>query len=725
MSNYTTELALAGYSTYAAWRANDNVIGGQAALALTAAPSVVAQGDAFDELNDAAQRGGNALTCNGTSQYMVIPAAVIDAVIGAGTTAPFTFVMYFRFNNFPTNPGAYTSCGASVGTSPTSNYCWLGLNSDTTFFRSDSVVSIIMASATTAKAAQYNTGGVQTDGEWHQIAFGYDGTKLWIGFDGVWRASATAAGTDKPSGSVFPIGAFKEAGTAEYFCNYKFQYPSLHTAFLSSVQLWKLASVYNGRTGAKVYQRAALNALLNVAKTQIVPILSIGDSNIVRSFGQSHPAENQTNRDIGLVLTTQRALIAATGRAMSASHFTNAINVGGPTYYQCGLMVSQLTAPTADVWSSGATRTNLYSRDTGYDTRVAGGGSTEGWLLSANYDDAADQPDATDLGITIDPTLTDWMMGSGSGNFSVKHEYATQAAGAGQLRFNSTGGTASATDVVNTNTGANGWATHTQTIGGITAATRYRLQDATSAKAPIGIGLTTIRNGQTTGFSYGNLYAYGGHGVRYVCARTKAYDDAATATTIPGPLSTGLVNLFKGIVAHLGQASPTLAIQFQCGILFADDLNAAFTDAFGTATEISNTRVGCSRNYHCTMTYFLTAWIAAGYDQTRLYFIFGPYPETDDHTDPSATAAYPRQQNLSRAMTELAETYPGQSGCPCIVFDGPEMVDYATMNAASGYSYDGPAHLSLAGYRLLGSGLGQAIGYPSTSSGMPRELLLD
>jgi hypothetical protein len=726
MSVYTDEYLKSAYGVQYAWRMGafltSTGAASSATLTNTASPSTTT-GDCFNETTF-----GPATAYNGSTQFSTIPQAVTTAMLGYTSG---TVLMTLRYNSANIKAGFG---GTADATAAYNNHIAFRLSANAGWVQNINLFSLTTRGpgGITSNTLEYNTGQDHGDGQWHQMGFAWDATNYYLICDGCRVASVARVANDWPtSGFPFGIAAFlNSVGGIE--ATYGMAAPVDIQDFLvcnvtlSNAQLQTLAARVNGRTGAKVYYGSRLTRLAARARSAIVPILSIGDSNMIG-----------VNSSQGYTITIDRLIRGATGNRLAGRHLgvsdpRNDIYVDGVEGNLLG-NVANVPNNSSDPWPNGLLRHDL----TEYNRR--GPGYNAGFQTASGYNDGVSPaiPATTAEGIFLDATNADWPLDA-SGTIVVKIRRATFTSGSGvytlQAKKVSDNSTITANSPFSTNTGADVYTGDDSITIGSNLAVNYGAVRVTIAAAvgPVAFGPTLVLNSnRSSGFTTGLVWAYAGQPTGQFMVAWKSLKATATADGSPNPY-TRLNNLLSAFLTQVGNTSdPTALIQI-CEL--QNDRNDAgvsyvwngVTFTFDNGTSTGGKRAGVQENMQALVDCFRVAWQGLGYNRSNLFFLFGPYHEIGDPSDPASNTSmgvYKMENQLQRGVMAVCEadtTYQ-----TCFIIDGPECVSYATMQAAGGYDGSGPGHTNLIGNRLLGTNAGAAAqGYASESAGAANQKTL-
>jgi len=715
MPNYVTEMSRTVYGASGAmglWRSGPVVLGSVSALTAVNAPSQTAQGDAFDETTTSGGlRGGDAMQCNGTTQYLYTAAADVTTLLAQSGGWGISFMA--RRNSSGASSD-YEQNGGWVNATY-NNMIALNFNQRTSGSRSDNHISARLRGPAGAETwVEFLTSGNQFDGQWHQFGLAVDASNLYLIYDGNIVASTALVANSLPTtAQAFALGAGRNSsGAGEFFAPWTYQYLAF-TKCLTQPMTYQMGARYNGRTGAKVYYGNRFTRLARKATTKRVPIAQFGDSNLDRSTTDPvGPGAEQ-----GFAITIDRMVRAATGRRLVARHGAasspyNSAFIDG-IYANMTGNVGNTPNNSADTWP-----VHLYTYDLSeYNRR--GPGYNLGFGSDVAYIASGSVSATTAVGFFADPTNADWPLDD-AGNLSVKIRYATFNSGSGNFTLTTkkvTGNvTIEAQTQTNTNTGANTFSTDTEMSFGTNVSTAYgqvRIYLG-AATGPVAVGpITAINGSRSWGFSLGSLWKYGGQPTSKIITSILSLDTTAAGESAVDT-ATRFANVISTWLSHLASAG-TACIHIN---EIQNDLNDTgssynFTAPYtftADATKPGNKRAGCKQNMKALVDYFRAIWVnKLGYSANNLYFLFGPYHEIANPASVVGDASlivYRMENQLQRAVMEICDEDTTYN--TCFIIDGPECVPYATMNAASGYDGSGPAHMTIAGYRLLGTEAGAA-----------------
>lgn len=736
MSDFLTAAEQAAYGVYAIYKDGVKVydtgaIPGLTTLVKTAAPTTV-NGDVWDETATAGGRGGNATQLNGTTQYMTLPASIAQRLITSQTG---TWLRIAKRNdsvaNLPLLNGGYELNGFCTNGGNFANSFTFSNSLHNGFFTSNEYVSFIMGNnAASLKGVSVGPlSAAQIDGQWHVTGFQVDigNSRCGVIYDNLISYTdrngtpVSFSAADLPAigvANAFGIGAYFQGVTAGaspgYFCPYTEDYWVFSDVVLTAVQIAALTKLIHGRNGSKVYWGDRLTKVSRRARTSIVPILQIGDSNMIRSEVDAVGP----GREQGYTLTIDHLIRGMTGQRLIGRHMgaSSPINVDYIDGVYSNLLGSSGGNPlnSADPWPVG-----LYAYDLTEYNRL-GPGYNGGFSMDGCYQASGSVLNTTAVGHFANASDADWPLDAG-GTIVYKIRRATFNGGSGtyNLQARKTSGNVLIAGNVpySTNTGADTFTTDdTITIGSNLAANYGEIRVTLGvATGPVAFGPATILNAsRNSGFTTGVIWAYGGQPTSAFMLAWISLLATSVGEGSPSPF-TRLSNIISCIIAHVGTtADPTMLIQICEG---QNDLNDTNTNSYtyngvtftfdGATTYPSKTRLGTQRNWQALVDLFRAVWQGLGFNRANLYFEFGPYHQVGDPTGTGAVAVYIMDNQLQRAAFAVCDgdtTYQ-----TCYVIDGPECVSYATMNAASGYDGGGPAHLTLAGYRLLGTSAGAAM----------------
>lgn len=272
-------------------------VGGYSSPSTVGSAGTVVDGYAFWETATSTNRGGDAVSLNGTTQAMTIPAATMNSAINGGS---FSMIVWIKRNSSGT-PGAVEAFGSgTIG----SNIIIISPNMNNSFGTDSTRARVVFYGSGQCPDLNYLHSGAANDGQWRMLGFVFTATggvsgaggTLSIIYDGRVAAtvSCTAAQVPTALANDFGIGAyFNPSGS--FWMPWSFDYLTLHTKALSQTEITRLYNVFHGHGTylASTYANRTIEngqVLRDISLGQLSKetiCFGVGDSQYVRNVGGS------------------------------------------------------------------------------------------------------------------------------------------------------------------------------------------------------------------------------------------------------------------------------------------------------------------------------------------------------------------------------------------------------------------------------------------------------
>lgn len=683
-----------------------------------ASASTTAQGDDFGATNtgDTSLRGGDAVSCNGTTQYLSIPSTVIADLFAAGS---FSLGFFYKYTNT-----AYTTIVRNGHAESAALHGAFGIGfSEGSFVNNANKVGayLLRAGTQTGAVIEYNDSQRHLDGQWNHICVTYNsGTDtLSLFANGVAAGTPAVVGGTLPTARAFLLGALLGNATPQDFGPITVQWAHCHTAAITVAQVRAIEAAFHGRNGRKIYASATetgaerANRFVSAGVSSGMDCFQIDDSNGARSsttevaagatYNSTNTASNanKVNRDQGNMVSRARMLRMAAGKSIRALTVGATNPSRSPDAYYLGVynsLVATSVEPTGI--------THVLARDVAKWNRdsaasYSGGSATTGWQLDTAYKASGTQVDAATTGLILDPTLPEWPFDPFD-DLEIVVNYATFASGGGTIypeviKVSDSSVVTASTAIACT--GSDGWATTPVAVGRITEAVRFRLQGSTAATTKFAIGPCTIRaKNRTGGFTLQMLWAFGSQDIQMPLR--SLVQDSDTYTRLVATLSMVRAATGSGhccFIIQQGQNARNLKSDTLLDLAYNTDL---------TQNAVNATYRAGNKLNHLAARYQLNlAAVAAGYTAGNIWFLYDGYFQIASGGD------YQMENQLQRAIMEISAD---GTDLKSIVIDGIETIgEYTRFNEVGGYSISGssvdPAHASRTGQEMAGQAKGMVL----------------